>query len=312
MCKRERAYRRLNRLKPFNLRDYVESRRDQVNQALTRSLTDNGAQTDILKAMNHSLHAGGKRLRPILCMAACEVVGGRGEDAIPVCCAIEMIHTYSLIHDDLPAMDDDRLRRGQPTCHVAFGEATAILAGDALVTKAFQLLAEHALTRPGPDQPKWLRVMQLIGNAAGYEGMIEGQMQDINAERRRLSLVQLERLHRLKTGAMIAAAVLSGAEIGNATQEQKAALKDYAENIGLAFQVQDDILNIEGDPLKLGKAVGTDQQRHKNTYPALMGLASAKSWAQALKAQALHALDIFDTKTEPLRSIAAYIVERKR
>jgi geranylgeranyl diphosphate synthase type II len=223
-----------------------------------------------------------------------------------------MVHTYSLIHDDLPAMDDDQLRRGQPTCHIAFGEATAILAGDALVTRAFQLLAEHALTQPVSDQPKWLRVMQHIGKAAGYEGMIEGQMQDIHSEGRRLNLAQLERLHRLKTGAMITAAVVSGAEIGNATREQKAALTSYADSIGLAFQVQDDILNIEGDPEKLGKNIGTDRQRNKNTYPALLGLTPAKSRAKALKAHALRALDIFDTKTEPLRAIATYIIERRR
>lgn len=302
----------MNRSKSFNLRDYVESRRDQVNQALSRSLMAPGAQTDILAAMNHSLHAGGKRLRPILCIAACEVVGGSAEDVLPTCCAIEMIHTYSLIHDDLPAMDDDRLRRGKPTCHIAFNEATAILAGDALLTKAFQILADHALTRPRPEQPKWLRVMQLVGKAAGYEGMIEGQMRDIHSEGRQLSLTQLERLHRLKTGAMITAAVVGGAEIGNASQAQKTALKTYAENIGLAFQVQDDILNIEGDPHKLGKDIGTDERRHKNTYPALLGLGTAKARAATLKAQALHALDIFDNKAEPLRSIAAYIIERTR
>ncbi len=296
----------------FNLKDYIESRRAQINRALTHYLPPHAGQAEILAAMNHSLHAGGKRLRPILCIAACEIVGGNGEEVLPACCAIEMVHTYSLIHDDLPAMDDDQLRRGQPTCHVAFGEATAILAGDALVTRAFQLLAGHALTRPGHDQPKWLRVMQLIGKAAGYEGMIEGQMQDIRSEGRRLSLEQLERLHRLKTGAMITASVVSGAEIGNANPEQKAALTDYADSIGLAFQVQDDILNIEGDPAKLGKNIGTDQQRHKNTYPALLGLTPAKSRAAMLKAQALRALDIFDTKTEPLREIATYIIERKR
>jgi geranylgeranyl diphosphate synthase type II len=153
--------------------------------------------------------------------------------------------------------------------------------------------------------------MHLLAKAAGYEGMIEGQMRDIHAEGRRLNLVQLERLHQLKTGAMITASVISGAEIGNATLAQKRALRSYAENIGLAFQVQDDILNIEGDPEKLGKNIGTDRQRSKNTYPALLGLEPAKARAAALTAQALHALDIFDTKTEPLRAIATYIIERQ-
>ncbi|MBL0715568.1 MAG: polyprenyl synthetase family protein [Desulfosarcina sp.] len=296
----------------FDLKAYIESRRHQVNRFLTQSLQETSRPSEIVAAMRHSLHAGGKRLRPILCMAACEAVGGRGDDVLPACCAIEMVHTYSLIHDDLPAMDDDQLRRGKPTCHIAFGEATAILAGDALVTKAFHLLADHALKQAGPGQIQWLRVIQHIARAAGYEGMIEGQMQDIRSEGRLLNMEQLEQLHRLKTGALIAAAVVAGAEIGKAVPEQKEALNRYAEKIGLAFQVQDDILNIVGDPERLGKGVGTDQRRGKSTYPALLGLQAAKNKAEELIAQALHALDIFDTKTEPLRAIAKYIINRKR
>jgi geranylgeranyl diphosphate synthase type II len=209
-------------------------------------------------------------------------------------------------------MDDDQLRRGQPTCHVAFSEATAILAGDALVTKAFQILADHAVTREGTEQAIWLRVIQQLARAAGHEGMIEGQMQDMQSEGIRLSMDQLEQLHRLKTGALLMAAVAIGAEIGEASPRHKDALNRYASSIGLAFQVQDDILNIEGDPEKLGKGVGTDQRHGKNTYPALLGMRAAKAKAEALTGQALHALDIFDTKVEPLRAIAKYIIARRR
>lgn len=296
----------------FHLKDYLESRRCRINQALTRCFPVHSAQTEIMDAMNHSLHAGGKRLRPILCIAACEAVGGSTAEAMPACCALEMVHTYSLIHDDLPAMDDDQLRRGRPTCHVAFSEATAILAGDALVTKAFQILADHAVTRDSTEQTIWLRVIQQLALAAGHQGMIEGQMQDMQSERIQLSMEGLEQLHRLKTGALIMAAVAIGAEIGEASPRHKDALSRYASNIGLAFQVQDDILDIEGDPERLGKTVGTDQRHGKNTYPALLGLRAAKAKAESLTGQALHALDIFDTKVEPLRAIAKYIIARRR
>ena len=301
-----------NNLNPFHLNSYIDGWRREVNQALRLYLAAKNDGSEILAAMNHSLHAGGKRLRPILCIAACEAVGGHGQDTLPACCALEMVHTYSLIHDDLPAMDDDQLRRGHPTCHIAFSEATAILAGDALATKAFQLLADHAIKQKPEQQTRWLRVIQYLAHAAGHEGMIEGQMQDIHSEGRRLELSQLEQLHRLKTGALIKAAVSIGAVIGTAKREQREALRRYAGAIGLAFQVQDDILNVEGDPNKLGKNVGTDLDRGKNTYPTLLGLSAAKNRAANLIREALHALDIFDTKTEPLRAIAEYIITRKQ
>jgi geranylgeranyl diphosphate synthase type II len=299
-------------LQPFDFKAYIGSWRHQINQALIQWLPSDGCQDEIVVAMNHSLHAGGKRLRPILCIAACEAAGGDGRAALPACCALEMVHTYSLVHDDLPAMDDDHLRRGRPTCHIAFSEATAILAGDALITQAFNLLAMHALNRGPEEHSRWLRVIQHLAEAAGHEGMIEGQMQDIHSEGRPLNLQQLEELHRLKTGALIRAAVKIGAEIGSAKPTEKEALVRYADAIGLAFQVQDDILNIEGDPEKLGKNVGTDQRRGKNTYPALIGLPAARAKAEDLIGHALRALDIFDTKTEPLRAIAEYIIARSR
>ncbi len=296
----------------FHLKSYVENWRREINQALRRYLPGEDRRNGVVAAMNHSLHAGGKRLRPILCIAACEAVGGKGADTLPACCALEMVHTYSLIHDDLPAMDDDQLRRGRPTCHIVFGEATAILAGDALLTKAFEVLADHAALQAPEQQIRWMRIVQHLARAAGCKGMIEGQMQDIHSEGRRLGMEQLEQLHRLKTGALIKAAVSIGAEIGRATPQETQALNLYAEKIGLAFQVQDDILNVEGDPEKLGKNVGTDRYRGKNTYPDLIGLEAAKTRAVSLIAEALRALDIFDTKTAPLRAVADHIIDRNR
>jgi len=213
-----------------------------------------------------------------------------------------MIHTYSLIHDDLPAMDNDDLRRGKPTCHVAFNEAAAILAGDALLTLAFEILAKHHSGQ----------IIAIIAAAAGYKGMIEGQMRDIEAEGKLLSLEELEQLHRCKTGALIEAAVISGAIFAGADSKQIESLRNYAGHIGLAFQVADDILNVEGDPALLGKAVGTDESRKKSTYPALMGLVESKAFAKTLIEKAIESLNIFDVRAEPLRDIARYIIERKR
>jgi geranylgeranyl diphosphate synthase type II len=274
--------------------------------------SENNQDTGLVAAMTYSVKAGGKRLRPILCMAATHAVGGSEDDALLTGCALEMIHTYSLIHDDLPAMDDDDLRRGKPTCHKTFGEATAILAGDALLTRAFQLLAEHALAQPAAQQGLWIAVIALIAQAAGFEGMIEGQMRDIDAEGRALTAQQLERLHQLKTGALISASIEAGARIGEADQQSMARLREYGACVGLAFQVTDDILNEVGDPRVMGKAVGTDQRRMKSTYPALMGMTEAKQKAAALVNQALRSLDIFDKKSDPLRAIAQYVLQRQR
>jgi geranylgeranyl diphosphate synthase type II len=261
--------------------------------------------------MKYSLSAGGKRLRPILCIAAAETVGGDTQRVLPAACALEMIHTYSLIHDDLPAMDDDELRRGKPTSHIAFDEATAILAGDALLTLAFEILSSI-----DPMQEKyavdWLRVIRIISTAAGYKGMIEGQIRDLDAEGQHLSLDELKRMHSLKTGALIEASICSGAILANATSEQIEKLRIYAENIGLAFQVTDDILNVEGDPAVMGKSVGTDANRKKSTYPSLLGSDKSKAFAADLIRNALQALDHFDNKSDPLRAIATYILLRKK
>lgn len=279
---------------------------------LRQRLENASPPSKVLQAMAYSLMAGGKRLRPILCMAAAESVGGSRQTVLPMACALELIHTYSLIHDDLPAMDNDQTRRGQPTCHVQFDEATAILAGDALLTLAFEALADAALDSPVDSQYRWLHVIALIASAAGHQGMIEGQMQDMLFEGTRISTSELECLHRLKTGKMIEASIGSGALVSGASEAQQTALDRYGQHIGLAFQVTDDILNVTGNPERLGKATGTDQKRGKNTYPALLGLGAAQRYAEELVDQALKALAPFDTKADPLRAIARYIIERKR
>jgi geranylgeranyl diphosphate synthase type II len=245
-------------------------------------------------------------------------MGNEARHALPVACAIEMIHTYSLIHDDLPALDDDDLRRGRSTCHVKFDEATAILTGDALLNMAFEVLANAGLfirhasaSSPGIHR-KWLMVIAEIGKASGSLGMVEGQIRDLAFEGQKLDLDQLKQIHALKTGALIKASVVSGGLIGEASNAQLDQLGIYAERVGLAFQVMDDILNVIGDPDRLGKAVGTDQARNKNTFPSLMGLEKSKFYARTLMKDALHALSDFDNKADPLREIARYIVERKR
>ena len=290
---------------------YFAEKIERISAVLESILKTSARPDRLLEAMNYSLMAEGKRFRPVLCVAAAEAVGGDLEDVLPAACALEMVHTYSLIHDDLPAMDDDALRRGQPTCHKAFDEATAILAGDALLTLAFQTLSSIAA---GRDQQavKWLRVIQLISHAAGYCGMIQGQMLDIASEGSQLTLNELKSLHRLKTGALIEVSSRCGAELVDANSSQIQLLESYAQYIGLAFQVTDDILNVEGDPAIMGKAVGTDKLRQKSTYPSLLGLEESKTFARKLIDNALQALGSFDQKAEPLRAIARYIIDRKK
>ena len=261
--------------------------------------------------MRYSVMAGGKRLRPILCLAAHDAVGGRVDGVLTVACALEMIHSYSLIHDDLPAMDDDAIRRGKPTCHVAFDEATAILAGDALLTLAFaSMSAAGAADRANAAQ--WLTVIDLIAEAAGGSGMVGGQILDMMAEEQPVDLAQLQRMQRMKTGALIQTSVRAGALLAEADRTQLDQLDTYASNIGQAFQIADDVLNVEGDPARLGKAVGSDAARNKTTYPSLLGLDASKTLAREKIDQALNALAIFDNRAEPLRAIARYVIERTR
>ena len=295
-----------------DLSAYLSAKRRLVNDALNDLLGQTSGSIRIVAAMKHSLMAGGKRLRPTLCIAATEAVDGQIDDVMNAACAIEMIHTYSLIHDDLPAMDDDHLRRGKPTCHVAFDEPTAILAGDALLTFAFEILSSFQVNDQS-NAVKWLTVIHTIATAAGHKGMIEGQMRDIHAEGgQSLSLTELEAMHALKTGALIEASITTGAILGGGGGDQIEQLKIYANNIGLAFQVTDDILNVEGDPDIMGKGVGTDHARQKSTYPAVLGIKKSKQFAKKLVNNALQALEYFDNKSDPLRAIAHYVIARRR
>ncbi|MBC8391348.1 MAG: polyprenyl synthetase family protein [Deltaproteobacteria bacterium] len=294
----------------FDLKTYLNQKQNQINEAIRQILQGHPSQR-IVEAMTYSVMAGGKRLRPILCMAAAEAVGGDSHDVIPAGCAIEMIHTYSLIHDDLPAMDDDDLRRGKPTCHVAFDEATALLAGDALLTLAFQVLSSLDSNEHFPAS-KRLEIIHIISVAAGYNGMIEGQMRDMASEGIHLGTEELKELHARKTGALIEASTRSGAVLGGGTPHQIEKLSSYARCIGLAFQVRDDVLNVEGDPAVMGKAVGTDDSRDKNTFPSLIGLEQSKVYAESLVNNALKEINDFDNKADPLRAIAGYIIERNK
>jgi len=292
------------------LNDYLQERKAKIDKALDNLFDPRDRSSSLVAAMCHSLLDSGKRLRPILCMAACDAVGGQADSVVNAACALELIHTYSLIHDDLPAMDNDSLRRGKPTCHVAFDEATAILAGDALLTMAFEILADSATGEPARG-PAWIQAIAMIARAAGYRGMVEGQVRDIHSQSRKLGIEALEAMHRLKTGALIEASVRVGVVLAEGHRSQIDALAAYARHIGLAFQIADDILNVEGDPAIVGKSVGSDRQLNKNTYPSLMGLGPSKKRARHLVQMALQALDGFDNKADPLRAIAAFIVERE-
>ncbi|WP_461482520.1 polyprenyl synthetase family protein [Porticoccus sp.] len=289
---------------PFD--DFVLAARQRVDRRLDQALppaTTSGTQ--LQDAIRYSVFNGGKRIRPVLAYAAAQAVGDISRLTDCAAAAVEMIHAYSLIHDDLPAMDNDDLRRGKPTCHIAFDEATAILAGDALQTLAFeQLLAEQ-------DAPQTtLQLLNILCRAAGTEGMVLGQALDIAAVDKILTLEQLEQVHRHKTGAMINASILMGALSAGATAAQLAALTDYGSAIGLAFQVQDDILDVTGATDVIGKQQGADLALNKPTYVALLGLDGAKDKAQELHQAALEALHGFDECADQLRAVAHYIISR--
>ncbi len=295
----------------FDLQAYLDRCRQAVNHELESLFPEECANSRLNAAMAYSLKAGGKRVRPALCLAAAEAVGDADNEIVTAAGTLEMIHTYSLIHDDLPAMDDDALRRGKPTCHVAFDEATAILAGDALLTLAFETLAGTALGSSKLPEI-WMQVIQVLAAAAGPRGMIDGQMLDIAAEKSPIELDELERMHTLKTGAIIVASVEIGALLSGGSRDQVRRLREYAGHIGLAFQVMDDILNVTGDPQLMGKATGTDRERNKTTYPALLGLEESRTFAGDLISKALQALDNFDNRSQPLKALANYIIARKR
>jgi geranylgeranyl diphosphate synthase, type II len=295
----------------LNLTAYLKRRQHLVDASLERWIPGvDEFPPDLHQAMHYSLFAGGKRLRPILALAACEAVGGKVMNILPIACALELIHTYSLIHDDLPSMDDDDLRRGKPTSHKVFGEAIAILAGDALLTEAFHLLTRSDLMRKVPPKRK-LSAISLIAKAASSFGMIGGQAVDILSEGKKINTSLLEYIHSHKTGALISASVCAGAVVGGGSADQVKALKKYGEKLGLAFQVLDDLLDVEGETEKLGKAVRKDQAKGKATYPALFGKEKARMKAVSLVKEALLSLRSLNRRADPLREIAQYILQRK-
>ncbi len=282
---------------------FLETKAARVEAAMRGWFdTWHGAPPRLVEAMAYSLFAGGKRLRPGLALGACELIRGDDTPALPAACAIEMIHTYSLIHDDLPAMDDDDLRRGMPTCHVKFGEAMAILAGDTLMTMAFDVLADTGRTD----------VIREIARASGVNGMAGGQILDLEAEENPVDLAGLQAIHRAKTGALIRCSVRSGGMLGGADAAQLDALTRYGEAIGLAFQIADDVLDIVGNEADIGKPVGSDAKQHKITYPVLVGIDESRRLATEAMDEAIEALNLFGGDADTLRDLARYIVSRDK
>ena len=293
---------------PNTLKDLLISYGNQVDAQLEQILPQpQGPAEALFAAMRYSVFNGGKRLRPALCFAAAEAVAATDANTARVAAALEMIHAYSLIHDDLPAMDDDDLRRGKPTCHIQFGEATAILAGDGLQSLAFQQLTE--LQNIPADH--MVRLLSMLASYSGCQGMVAGQAIDLAATGQGLNLGQLKTMHRHKTGALIEASVLMAAiATGAATEQQLAVLKQFAADIGLAFQIQDDILDVESSTEQLGKQQGSDALNQKSTYSSIMGLEEARTEATKLYQQSVASLDIFAERADPLRQLASFIVNR--
>jgi geranylgeranyl diphosphate synthase type II len=292
---------------------YLQEKKQIVDSALERYLPRKEEFTSNLhKAIQHSLFAGGKRIRPILSIASFEAVGGKGERILPFACALEMIHTYSLIHDDLPALDNDDYRRGKPTCHKVFGEAIAILAGDGLLTEAFGLMTNQPREESrSSDGGVILDLVNEVAKAAGVFGMVGGQVVDVESEGKGVDLSTVQYIHARKTGAMILASVRVGAKLGGAKGEILDALTRYGESVGLAFQVVDDILNVEGEAALMGKKTGSDVSRGKATYPSVLGLEASKKKGKELVKAAVDALKPFGPEADPLREIARFIAARE-
>lgn len=289
----------------MDIESFLNTTAREVDAALNKVLDDwTDAPSKLVEATRYSLLAGGKRLRPALVLEAAKMLGGEAtkDVAMPVACALEMIHTYSLVHDDLPSMDDDDLRRGKPTSHKAYDEATAILVGDGLLTMAFDVAAQSGN----------VEVIREIAQAAGGAGMVGGQFIDLASEGQSLDIDALQHLHRCKTGALITVSLRCGALLANANDAQLTALTEYGRNIGLAFQIADDILDVTGDESTLGKPIGSDEGNEKSTYPALLGLEAARTMADVLCESAQNALEHFGSEADTLHALAQYIVERKR
>lgn len=295
------------------IKQYLKEKKELIDNFISSYVDSADIKPEILKeSMAYSLTANGKRIRPILCLATYEACGGKKvEDIVTFASAIEFIHTYSLIHDDLPAMDNDDLRRGKPTNHKVYGEAIAILAGDALLTEAFYLLSSHPnISKIGISIDTQVRIISELSNAIGAKGMVAGQALDILLEGKEGDIEILSLIHQKKTGALITASVRIGGLLANCSYENLDSLTQYGENIGLAFQIVDDILDIEGNIQKMGKSVGSDEKKKKLTYPKLYGIEASKVKAQDLINKAILSLKQFDKKADPLRAIALYLLKR--
>jgi len=311
-------------MQPFDLKKYLNERKEWVETALEQYFPPTSRlEKRVVEAARYSLFAGGKRLRPILCLAAAEAVSGTRQclasaemlgssfqAVMPVACAMEMIHTYSLIHDDLPAMDNDDFRRGRPTNHKVYGEAIAILAGDALLTEAFGVLARLRTNGTLPAE-RILRVVDIIAEAAGARGMIGGQTVDLESENREVDMDTVVYMHRCKTGALITASLEAGAVLVGGSEDRVAALTRYGHHLGLAFQITDDLLDVEGDARLMGKTPGSDVAKNKKTYPALLGIEASRESAKRHVKEALETLSGFDALAEPLRAVAKHLLVRK-
>jgi geranylgeranyl diphosphate synthase type II len=289
-----------------NAEAYLKEYKGLIDRALVKKIEAIQTTQKLKEAMLYSVKAGGKRLRPILLMAVVETLGKDPMLGLDPGCSLEMLHTYSLIHDDLPAMDDDDLRRGMPTNHIVFGEATAILAGDGLLTQAFECLAQAS----GLTSDQKIELIQLLANASGPEGMVAGQSDDLESEDQKLSIEDLERIHRRKTGRLLEYAVEAGAVIAHCDDQVRHHLKMYARHLGIAFQIKDDLLDVEGDAAVIGKPIGSDAEKGKNTYPSLLTVEGAKAQLKEHFEKALRSLRLAGLQVGILDELARYIIVR--
>ncbi len=294
----------------FDLKGYLSRQKEVIDRALEEYLPAiSGPEKRVVEAARYSLFAGGKRIRPILCMAAHNAVRGHSDAVLPVACALEMIHTYSLIHDDLPAMDNDDYRRGKLTNHKVFGEAVAVLAGDLLLTYAFELMASAVNVESNHEVI--IKIIRLVAEASGFKGMIGGQMVDLECEKRDVDLSTVEYMHTKKTGALLTASVKAGALLGGVSDSELQRFESYGHHFGLAFQITDDLLDVTGDFEVMGKKPGSDEEKNKKTYPALLGLENSKQAAIEHVEKAVEAVKPFGDAATPLVAMARYLLERR-
>ena len=295
----------------MDITSYLTEKRTLINEALSQFIPPSKElHQTVVEAMRYSVFAGGKRIRPILCISGWEAAGGGDATVLPFACALELIHTYSLIHDDLPGMDDDDLRRGVPTCHKKFGEAAAILAGDALLTEAFYLMTD-SLLYPGIDPVRLLGAAHIVAERISYRGMVDGQMVDVESEGKESSLELVQFIHRKKTAEFIQASVVSGAYLAGASKDDFSAFAGYGLQLGLAFQIRDDILDEVGESQVMGKPQGSDKIHHKITYPSAIGLDKSRESEKAAIQGAIRSIEHMNSRSDPLKAIALYLLERE-